>query len=95
MKDYTPSSIDTSGVIIPEDLQVLSEKIAKNTHEVWAQARMEQGWKWGETRDDENKLHPDILPYEELCEEEKDYDRKTSQQTIKLILSLGYTISKN
>ena len=94
MKDYSPSPIDTSNVIIPEDLQELSEKIAKNTHEVWARSRMDQGWRWGEARDDENKLHPDIIPYEELSEEEKDYDRNTSQQTIKLILSLGYKISK-
>lgn len=47
MKKYTPKPIDTSSVEIPEDLRALSEKIAKNTHEVWAQARLEQGWTWG------------------------------------------------
>lgn len=94
MKKYTPKPIDTSSVEIPEDLRALSEKIAKNTHEVWAQARLEQGWTWGETRDDEKKTHPDLIPYEDLTETEKDYDRNTSNQTIKLILSLGYQITK-
>ena len=55
---------------------------------------MDQGWTWGEQRDDERKKHPDLIPYDELTEEEKDYDRDTSLQTIKLILKLGFKISK-
>jgi len=91
---YTPSPIDTSSVELPEELKSLSEKLARNTHEVWSQSRMSQGWTWGERRDDALKKHPDLIPYEELPEEEKDYDRNTSQQTLKLILAMGYEIQK-
>lgn len=91
-KKYKPQPIDTSDVILPGNLMALAEELAKNVHEVWAKNRMEQGWTFGEERNDENKKHPCLVPYEELSEEEKDYDRNTSQETIKLIVKLGYSI---
>jgi len=91
-KVYTPSPADTSTVELPEELKLLSEKLAENTHEVWSRARLSQGWTFGEQRDDRLKKHPCLVPYEELPEEEKDYDRNTSQQALKLILTLGYEI---
>ena len=91
-KNYKPSPVDTSGVRLTDELVNLSEMLARNTHEVWAQARMSQGWTWGETRNDAAKTHPDLIPYEELDENEKDYDRNTSMQTLKVILSMGYDI---
>ena len=81
-------------MIVPEELMGLVEEMARNVHEVWAFNRMEQGWTWGEKRNDQLKTHPDMLPYDELTEEEKDYDRNTSLETIKLILKLGFHISK-
>lgn len=91
---YTPNPIDTSNIEVPDELKTLSEKLAKNTHEVWSKSRISQGWTWGETRDDAGRKHPDLKPYDELSEQEKDYDRNTSMETIKVILSLGYQISK-
>ena len=91
---YRPEPVDTSDVTVPEELMELVEEMSRNVHEVWARSRMGQGWTWGEQRDDERKKHPDLIPYDELTEEEKDYDRDTSLQTIKLILKLGFKISK-
>ena len=91
---YRPEPVDTSDVIVPEELMGLVEEMSRNVHEVWAKNRMDQGWSWGPQRDDELKTHPDLVPYDELTEEEKDYDRDTSMQTIKLILKLGFKISK-
>ena len=91
---YTPNPIDTSNVEVPNELKTVSEKLTRNTHEVWSKSRICQGWTWGETRDDEERKHPDLRPYDELSEQEKDYDRNTSMETIKVILSLGYQISK-
>ena len=93
-KIYTPEPVDTEGVVVPEELMELVEEMSRNVHEVWSKSRMEQGWTWGEKRDDELKTHPDLVPYDELTEEEKQYDRDTSMQTIKLILKLGFKISK-
>lgn len=89
---YQPMPIDTSDVLIPAALETLSDLLARNTHEVWAQERMSQGWTYGPVRDDACKTHPDLIPYEELTEEEKAYDHNTSMETLRLILKLGYRI---
>jgi ryanodine receptor 2 len=90
---YIPQPIDTTGVELPEELEQLVEQISKNVHEVWAETRISQGWKYGEQRNDELKTHPCLVPYEELPEEEKKYDRDTSIGTLKLIIKLGFKIS--
>lgn len=93
--NYTPQPIDTSEVRLPAELDELVEKIAKNVHEVWAQSRMEQGWTYGEERNDELKHHPCLVPYEELPEIEKDYDRDTALGTLKLICKFGFKITRD
>ena len=93
-KSYAPQPMDTSDVRLPEELNGLIEKMAKNVHEVWAQSRIEQGWVYGEQRSDELKQHPCLVAYEELPEVEKAYDRDTALGTLKLITKLGFRISK-
>jgi ryanodine receptor 2 len=93
-KNYLPQPVDTSGIQLPEELSELVEQMAKNVHEVWAQSRMEQGWTWGEERSDALKQHPCLVPYEELPEVEKAYDRDTALGTLKLICKLGFKIVK-
>ena len=93
-QNYTPNPIDTSSVVLPEELAPLAEELAKNVHEVWAKTRIEQGWTYGDTRDDLRKQHPCIVPYDELSENEKEFDRNTSQETLRLIIKLGFKITK-
>ena len=93
-KNYVPQPMDTSDIQLPEELNLLIEAMAKNVHEVWAQSRMEQGWTYGEERNDVLKHHPCLIPYEELQEIEKAYDRDTALGTLKLISKLGFKISK-
>ena len=92
MKTYNPNPVDTADVVLSGELLALTEKLAENTHDVWAKNRIEQGWQYGETRDDEKKLHPCLVPYDELPESEKEYDRNTAIETLKLITKLGYSI---
>ena len=91
-KNYIPQPVETKGVELPEELNALAEEIAKNVHEVWSAGRMNDGWTYGEVRDDNRKHHPCLVPYEELSEAEKEYDRNTSQETLKLIMKLGFKI---
>lgn len=93
-KEYTPNPADTSDVKLPEELMPLIEEMARNVHEVWAANRMAEGWTYGPVRDDAKKQTPCLMPYEELPEVEKQYDRATSQETLKLILKLGFDISR-
>lgn len=92
--NYLPHPIDTSGVELPEKLISLVGLMAKNCHEVWSVTRMRQGWKYGPVRDDDKRQHPDLIPYEQLSEEEKEFDYNTSVSTLKLIMSLGFKIEK-
>lgn len=92
MSTYRPSPIDTEHVRLPDSLTTLTERLARNTHENWSRLRIQQGWTWGPRRDDDKKEHPNLVPYEELAEADKDYDRRTATEALKTVLALGYTI---
>ena len=92
---YKPNPIDTTKISLSGDIMVLSEVLAKNTHEVWASGRIAEGWTYGNELDEKKKKHPCLVPYEELPESEKDYDRATSLETLKVILSRGFSIRKS
>lgn len=91
---YNPNPLATSNILLPESLIPLIEDMAKHVHEVWAKKRIEDGWTYGHERNDEYKTHPCLIPYDKLPESEKEFDRATAMETIKLILQLGYKISK-
>lgn len=92
--EYVPSPAVLDDVNLPESLVDLTEAIAKNTHDTWAKARMDQGWTYGPMRNDIQKKHPDLIPYSCLSDEEKEYDRASAMSAIKLIVKLGYSIHK-
>ncbi|HAB16858.1 MAG TPA: RyR domain-containing protein [Verrucomicrobiota bacterium] len=89
---YRPAPIDTSSVILPPELHALTERLAENAHDLWSVQRFSQGWTWGSQRNDAKKLHPCLVPYAELPEKEKEFDRITALGTLKAILQLGYSI---
>ena len=91
---YIPKPIDTSLVKLPDELFELTEQIAENVHENWASARIAEGWIYGENRDDEKRTTPCLVPYSQLPESEKEFDRNTAMQTLKLISALGYKICR-
>ena len=92
MNDYRPNPMDTSDVTLSEELLAITEKLAENVHENWAKARMEQGWTYGPVRDEASRTTPCLVPYGDLTEEEKEYDRRTALETVRQILKLGYNI---
>ncbi len=91
---YKPKPIDTKDVVISKELLVLTEKIAENVHDVWAVGRMQEGWQFGIVKDSIKKTTPLLIPYSKLPEAEKEFDRNTVLETLKLILKLGYIIEK-
>lgn len=92
--NYKPQPVDTSFIKLSPDIVELTERLAKNTHDVWAQERIAQGWRFGQERNDARKEHPLLIPYEELPESEKVYDRNTAIQTLKAVTAFGYRVSK-
>jgi hypothetical protein len=91
---YTPHPISTENVELSGELLLLTEQMAANVHEVWAERRIAEGWQYGETHDDARKLHPCLVPYDQLPESEKEYDRNTAMETLKFIRKLGFDIRK-
>ena len=91
---YRPRPIDTTGIELGEDLDALVEALAANVHEHWSEQRMSEGWTYGRGRDDAAKAHPDLVPYDQLPESEKAYDRLTVVQTLKAVVAMGYRIEK-
>jgi RyR domain len=95
MGTYEPRPIDTSKVKLSAELQDLTEQLAENAHDNWARRRLSEGWTWGARRDDAAKKHPDLVPYGELSEAEKHYDRDTAMETLRAIIALGYRIERD
>lgn len=93
-KSYIPKPIDTSDIVLSSELLELTEKLAQNTHDIWSLNRLKEGWRYGSERNDNKKENPCLVPYDELPESEKEYDRNTSIETLKLIVKLGYKIDK-
>ena len=91
---YIPKPAQTDDLVLSEELNGLVEAMAKNVHDVWAESRISQGWTYGPERNDALKHHPCLVPYEDLPEVEKAYDRDTAVGTLKLICKLGFKITK-
>lgn len=94
-KEYIPQPIDTTGVELPAELMELADVIARNVHEVWAQARIREGWTYSNKRDDDKRQTPCLVDYDELSDEEKAYDLNTAFETLRLITKLGFKIVKS
>jgi len=91
---YTSNPLPISEITLPDDVVSLTELLAKHAHDVWAVQRIKDGWGYGPQRDDAKKEHPCLVPYEDLAESEKEYDRNAAIQTLKAIIALGYRIEK-
>jgi hypothetical protein len=89
---YHPSPLDTAAVRLPDEVAAVLERLAHNAHDAWARERLADGWRWGPRRDEVAKLHPSLVPYEELPEEEKKYDRIAVGETLKALCALGFKV---
>ncbi len=93
-KKYQPKPLDTSTIVLDEAILALTEILASNTHDVWAQRKLAEGWKYGASISNEKMTTPYLVPYQDLPEEIKEYDRSTAVETLKLIVALGYQVRK-
>lgn len=89
---YNPQPINVEDIDLDANLEELTEAIAENAHDIWARARMDEGWTYGPVRNDELKQHPDLVPYAQLPDSEKEYDRIMAMNTLRLVRRLGFDI---
>lgn len=90
--EYEPAPTDTSIISLPEELKPLLELLCRNTRDVWARQRFKDGWHYGPERNDARKEHPSLIPYDELSESEKQYDREVVLEVLKMVIAFGYNI---
>lgn len=93
-KTYRPMLLDLKHIELPEDIEELREAIAENAHDMWALERQSEGWTYGPKRDDRILETPDMVPYVQLPESEKQYGRIMAEDTLKLIIALGYKLQR-
>jgi len=91
---YRPKLINLKHVELPQGFEELREAIAENAHDMWALERQSEGWTYGPSRDDAKLETPDMIPYAQLPESEKQYDRIMAEDTLRLLTALGYKIEK-
>ncbi len=89
---YKPEPIDTSHVVLGEDILSLSDVLAKSAHDRWALQRLGEGWLPGPNRDDERREHPCLVEYEALPASERAYDHTMVLETLKALVALGYRL---
>ncbi|MBQ3265678.1 MAG: Ryanodine receptor Ryr [Ruminococcus sp.] len=92
---YTPNPINTDNVLLSKEMTELIERLAEHVHDTWAAGRIREGWTYGSERSDRLKQTPCLVPYDELPESEKEYDRSTAAATIKAVLAMGFKITKD
>ena len=92
---WQPQPIDTTGIKLPESVEQVREILSRQAHDVWGAKRIADRWTYGDKRDDDAKTHPNLVPYEELDEGDKSYDRELIDGTIRLLLKLGFRIEKD
>eukprot|EP00475_Leptophrys_vorax_P040894 TRINITY_DN7664_c0_g1_i3.p1 TRINITY_DN7664_c0_g1~~TRINITY_DN7664_c0_g1_i3.p1 ORF type:complete len:334 (-),score=84.05 TRINITY_DN7664_c0_g1_i3:34-1035(-) len=92
--DKVASENKTGDTAIAGELLQLVEFLSENMHDIWAGRKIEEGWKYGRYRDNESKLHPNLIPYYELSEADKELDREGSRNILSGLIEQGYKISK-
>jgi len=72
----------------PEEVEIMAEL----EHGRWNVERLLGGWKWGPIKDEANKTSPLIIPWSELPEEWKEYDRDTARQIPDYLEKVGMEV---
>lgn len=75
------------------EMMMLVDLLAENSHEVWADGYVKNGWKHGNYFDAAEKLHPSLKPYMTLDEQEKNLNREAVTSVLKACICLGYRVS--
>jgi hypothetical protein len=73
-----------------EDLQ----NMARMEHDLWCLWKQENGWHYGKYRDNKEKSHPDLKPWEELSESEQKKNIDFIQNIPGMLAELGFQIDR-
>jgi len=70
------------------------EMLAQLEHRRWMADKYLAGYSYGEQRDEERMLHPDLVPWENLVEADREKDRDSIRQIPRLLQLLGLKVCR-
>jgi hypothetical protein len=84
-----PNRRDTPRFVFStEDIEVL----AAEEHQRWMEQKLRNGWQWGPETKKTEKVHQDLVPFEQLGTSEQDKDRQQVRDISRILEGIGYTI---
>jgi hypothetical protein len=91
-KDDTAQLEKDHEINIMNHLEYHIELLAEAEHNSWMKQRLNADWEYGEIRDDEKRIHPDLIPYHKLANKEKEKDRDSIRGYYEKLKFAGYII---
>lgn len=67
------------------DIEILAEAV----HKAWLKQQLDKGWQYGVLRNEEKRISPCIIDYEDLSHEEKEKDRVTARAVIEELIKMN------
>ncbi|XP_058262198.1 ryanodine receptor 2 isoform X19 [Hemibagrus wyckioides] len=92
--NFNPQPVDTSNVNVPEKLDHFINKYAEHSHEKWSMEKFANGWVHGEQLCEASKVHPLLKAYKGLSDKDKEVYRWPIRETLKTMLSWGWSIER-
>ncbi|KAF5904193.1 ryanodine receptor 2-like, partial [Clarias magur] len=86
---FIPTPVDTNQVMLPPQLELMRERLAENLHELWLLEKTEHGWTHGPVRDDSKQVHPGLVEFSKLPDQEKHNNLQAAEHTLRSLLALG------
>ncbi|XP_061823096.1 ryanodine receptor 2 isoform X12 [Nerophis lumbriciformis] len=92
--NFTPKPADTATVTVPEKLDHVIARYAEHNHEKWCFEKFSNGWSYGEDICETSRSHILLKPFKVLAEKDKELYCGPIRESLKTMLSWGWSINR-